>query len=124
MAQNGKKYLPAAVIVLVIVVVAGIQYFKNQNSSPEQDKNQTPNEQQQSGDSQQGDEPEPANPEQLTGTLKISDDLKRGNLMLATDERNIYVFTSRDYSALLDKPVIMEIDGSLDNFRLVDIKAK
>ena len=66
----------------------------------------------------------PTGAQKLQGTLKISDDLRRGNLMLVTSERAIYLFTSRDYSSLLDKQVTVEIEGTLENFRLVDIKAK
>jgi len=44
--------------------------------------------------------------------------------MLITEERTIYLFTSRDYSALLDKAVRVEVEGTLENFRLVDIAAK
>jgi hypothetical protein len=43
-------------------------------------------------------------------------------LLLSDSDRIIYLYTSRDYSALLGKNVMVTIDGSLDDFRLVDIK--
>ncbi len=66
----------------------------------------------------------PADSNNLEGQLKISDDAKRGNLMLVMEDRTIYIFTARDYSPLLDKQVKLQIDGSPENFRLVDIKLK
>src|SRR3989344_6802900 len=119
MTNKASKYVPPAVVVLVILVIAGIQLFKQ--DKPSGDGNNPPaGQQQQNG----GDEKEAPSetPGVLEGTLKISDDLKRGNLMLVASERIIYLFTSRDYSALLDKKVRLEIEGTLENFSLVDIK--
>ena len=58
------------------------------------------------------------------GTLKTSDNSKKGNLMLMTDTHTIYINTSRDYSALLDKKVNVTFVGSLDSFTLGDITAQ
>ncbi len=62
-------------------------------------------------------------PNALNGELQNSSDPKRGNLMLLLQDsdRIIYLHTSRDYSALVGKQVQVMIDGSLDDFRLVDI---
>ena len=58
------------------------------------------------------------------GILKISDDSKRGNLMLIAQERKIYIFTSRDFTNLLNKNVTVTYQGNLDNFVLGDINEK
>lgn len=60
----------------------------------------------------------------MEGTLKASDNPKRGNLMLVTASSTIYIYTSRDFTALLDKEVKVSYDGTTDNFRLGDIIAK
>lgn len=60
----------------------------------------------------------------IDGVLKKSDNAKKGNLMLVTSSRTVYIFTSRDYSELLDKSVTMSYEGTLDEFRLGDIVAK
>jgi hypothetical protein len=64
-------------------------------------------------------------PNAIKGELQRSNDSRRGNLMLLLDEedRIIYLNTSRDYSDLIGKHVQVNIEGSLDDFRLVDIIA-
>ena len=120
MANKTSKYLPPAVVVLVILIIAGVQLFKQ--NKPASDESPA-GEQQQNGENDEKETLTGA-PGAFEGTLKISDNLKRGNLMLITPERAIYLFTSRDYSALLDKEVHLEIEGTLENFSLVDIRAK
>ena len=120
MANKTSKYLPAAAVALVIIVLAGIQYFRKQKPADKGQGQEAGREQSQQG----SPKPTPQTPGMLEGTLKISDNLKRGNLMVAMPERTVYLFTSRDYSSLLDKTVKVEIEGTLENFRLVDIKAK
>lgn len=56
------------------------------------------------------------------GQLKLSDTPARGNLMLVMSNRAVYLRTDRNYSALLDQQVAVEIEGDLQNFRLLDIK--
>lgn len=58
------------------------------------------------------------------GTLKTSDNEAKGNLMLQTKERVIYIKTSRDFSDLLDKEVAVTYQGGFEEFILGDIKAK
>ncbi|MCL5775041.1 MAG: hypothetical protein M1333_02400 [Patescibacteria group bacterium] len=58
------------------------------------------------------------------GVLKISDDSKRGNLMLIMQERKIYIFTSRDFTNLIEKNVAVTYEGTLDSFVLGDINEK
>ena len=58
------------------------------------------------------------------GTLKISDNLQKGNLLLVTPQHTIYLFTSRDFSSLLDTQVKVIYQGDGNNFTLLDIVAK
>jgi hypothetical protein len=62
-------------------------------------------------------------PNGLQGELRASNDSNRGNIMLLLNDsdRIIYLNTARDYSALFGKNVLVKIDGSMDDFRLVDI---
>lgn len=55
------------------------------------------------------------------GTLKLSDNLQKGNLMLLTTDKKIYIHTSRDFNSLLDKRVVVTYEGTSDAFRLGDI---
>lgn len=59
-----------------------------------------------------------------TGTLKHSNAAANGNLMLLFESSDdvVYIRTSRDFSALIDKPVEVTIEGNLANFKLLDIK--
>ena len=58
------------------------------------------------------------------GTLKASDNSKKGNLMLVTDKSTIYIYTSRDYSNLIGQQVNVSYEGTLNNFVLGDITPK
>lgn len=60
----------------------------------------------------------------LNGVLRISDDLKKGNLFLENETGKYYIYTSRDFSKYLDKQVEIVYLGSLDSFTLVDIQIK
>ncbi|OGN10922.1 MAG: hypothetical protein A3J46_04165 [Candidatus Yanofskybacteria bacterium RIFCSPHIGHO2_02_FULL_41_11] len=59
----------------------------------------------------------------LEGTLWSSDDEAKGNLMLAVNNgATIYIRTSRNFSDLIGKYVLVSIDGTLENFTLVNIE--
>lgn len=60
----------------------------------------------------------------LEGTLKQSDDMEKGNLLLVMPDKKIYLNTTRDFSALVGKAVLAKIDGTVDNFILLDISEK
>jgi len=119
--QKNTQYIIGGIVILII---AGFFLFRttpiNDNVSPPQDG--------QSADQPQDkteDEPgENTSLRIMEGIIKISDDLKKGNLMLVSPDRTTYIFTSRDYSNLLDKEVKLEIEGDLENFTLIDIIAK
>jgi hypothetical protein len=58
------------------------------------------------------------------GTLQKSDNSAKGNYMLSVNSHIIYLNTSRDYSALVGKPVNVTYNGTLTSFGLVDITAQ
>ena len=58
----------------------------------------------------------------LEGVLWSSDDETKGNLMLVNNNTTIYIRTSRDFSGLTGKYVIASIDGTQDNFTLLNIE--
>ena len=58
----------------------------------------------------------------LEGILWSSDDEARGNLMLVNSDTTIYIRTSRDFSDLAGKNVIVSIDGTPDDFTLLNIE--
>lgn len=60
----------------------------------------------------------------LEGVLYKSEDLSRGNLKLSSNNGDIYIRTSRDFSALMGFQVLVLINGSQDNFELLDIQSK
>lgn len=60
----------------------------------------------------------------LEGVLYKSDEPNRGNFKLSSNDGDIYLKTSRDFSALIGLQVLVLIDGTIDNFQLVDVQSK
>lgn len=58
----------------------------------------------------------------LDGVLWSSNDNTKGNLMLVTGNTTIYIKTSRKFDELTGKNVIVSIDGTPDNFTLLNIE--
>ena len=58
----------------------------------------------------------------LSGALLVSDNLDKGNLMLLFGNSIVYIKTSRDFSDLVDKNVVVSVEGTLDKFVLLEIK--
>ena len=71
---------------------------------------------------------EPISGNELVGTLQVSNNLTRGNLMLVTSlagrDTIIYLTSSRDFSALLGKTVRVNYSGTPDAFILGNIVAE
>lgn len=60
--------------------------------------------------------------DRIEGVLWSSDSEQRGNLMLVSKYTTIYLKTSRDFSSLIGKNVIVTADGTLDNFTLINVE--
>jgi len=118
-------------VILIVAAIGVYWYFGMKEpgqTQQEQSKNQQPTKQIQQSQETPEDETTKVEevPNALEGELKISNDKKRGNYMLLLNDsdRIIYLNTGRDYSDLVGKQVSVAIEGSLDDFRLVDIKVK
>ncbi len=144
--QKNQTYIIGAVI---IIVVALIIYFaargdQNQNDTDDQAENQTTEEStdesvdqntnetenqeenQDSMDDQPADTSDDQAPESgnvtARGTLRASDAPEKGNLMIeGTSAGKVYLQTIRDYTALLDKEVDLEADGTIQSFVLLGL---
>jgi|GEM_PF-2049121 len=125
MEYSKKQYaITLAIAAIIVVSLVFIKIRSQKAIAPEQYQNQS---QQELPTPQEQDAPQAELPENNNiwqGTLRISDNLKKGNLLLETSDRTIYIYTSRDYSNLLDKKVKVNYQGTLDNFVLGDITAQ
>lgn len=105
-------------VAIIIVILGGIWFFKNKDEY-------TPSKANNSAETSTDKEQNPMDSGTTwTGTLKKSDNASKGNLMLVTKDRTIYMQTSRDFSPLLDKEVSVSYEGDYTSFILGDIKAK
>lgn len=57
-----------------------------------------------------------------TGKLRLSDDASKGNFLLESQGRRIYVSTRRDFSALLEKEVTLDAKGDISSFVFLGFK--
>jgi len=112
------------VIILAIVAIWGFARMNSKNKQTDKNQNsQTPPSQQELLDKLNKNMPSISDLQQDVGILRTSDNLAKGNLMLenATHVKKIYIKTSRDYSALLNRAVRVtfksgiSMDFALDN---------
>lgn len=118
-----QQYQAAAVVVILAIVVFFV--FKNpakKAEAPTETQNQTTDNQ--TSSSTQKTSEQKMDQGSWQGTLKTSDNSKKGNLMLVMKDHTIYLRTSRDYSPLIGKQVVVTYKGALDSFGLTDITAK
>ncbi|HEX5430247.1 MAG TPA: hypothetical protein VFX17_04190 [Patescibacteria group bacterium] len=141
-ASPGKWYASRRTwtTVVVVVIVAAIVYFgfikpngsnpQNSNTQTEQgDQNQT----NVSGDNQASDNTNSSGTQTqnttnattgnvaASGTLMVSDNPARGNLMVASPSGNIYIATKRDFGSLVGKQVNLSASGTLNQFTFLDL---
>lgn len=114
-------------ILIILLAAAGVVWFMmsgdSQNTADEENDNNAP-QSQEAAPNKSNEVIVEEVPNSLEGELKNSSDKRRGNymLLLQNSDRIIYLNTSRDYSSLVGKSVRADIEGSMDDFRLVDIK--
>ena len=106
----------------VIVLIALAIWFVKTRQTADEVIN-SPNTQSGSNSPKAGSQSASGQASVWNGTLKTSDSAQKGNLMLMTKDHTIYIKTSRDFSALVDKEVDVSYQGSLENFSLGDITA-
>lgn len=111
-------------LALVAVVLLGWWLVK----SPAQKTGQPDQKEEQQTQQTEQNKTEPkttiSSPNLWEGTLKKSDNSQKGNLMLLTQDKKIYIKTNRDFTSLLDKTVVVTYEGTADAFRLGDIVEK
>jgi len=73
---------------------------------------------------QENNSDEVAGQKYLEGVLFRSESPVRGNFKLVSGEGDIYIKTSRDFNGLVGYQVIVVINGTKDNFELLDIRSK
>jgi hypothetical protein len=125
------------VIVVAIVILAGGYWLVTRNddqtsgNTNEQTNNQS-NEGQQENNGQNENQNGSTNGAQTgsqnqptsgnvaaTGTLMASDNANRGNYMVDSSSGKIYIATKRDFSSLLNKPVTLQAEGTLNSFKFL-----
>lgn len=113
-----------AALALVVVALLGWWLAK----SPAQKNAQQDQKEEQKTQQAEQNKTEPkttiSSPNVWEGELKKSDNAQKGNLMLLTQDKKIYIKTNRDFAALLDKTVVVTYEGTTDAFRLGDIMEK
>ena len=111
----------AAGLIVVLAVIGWLVFRQPKTEVDSKPSNSAPNAETQNQSSQK-------NPDQniagWEGVLKLSNNNQKGNLMLVTKERIIYLKTNRDFIALVNKEVMVTYEGTLDSFRLGEITAK
>ena len=105
----------------LVIIVAAVAWFSKTKHGGLETIKQTSNTSTTSS-SAQSSNTQPGG-EVWTGTLQNSDNKAKGNLMLVTADRNIYIKTSRDFSALVGKKVDISYEGDVNNFVLGNIAA-
>jgi len=111
----------AAGLIVVLAVVGWLVFKQPKTAISPKPSNDTPNAETQNQDSQKKTAESLS---QWEGILKQSNNIQKGNLMLVTKERIIYLKTNRDFSALVNKEVVVTYEGTLDSFRLGEITEK
>ncbi len=113
--KEQQTYLGAGIAAIIAAVLIGA-WMLAKNSGNQNSASTTPPDKQQAATSTSL-----SNQTTWEGVLKASDNLQKGNLMLQTSDRTIYLKTSRDFSALIGKYVAVIYLGTLNNFTLLNI---
>lgn len=103
-------------VILLILVIAGAAFYffsLRKEEEPKQQQNQA-----------KQTNSNIASPSPFEGELQISDNPAKGNLMLLSPSRTLYVKTSRDFNSLLGKQVKLIVEGDELNFTLKDIQLR
>ncbi len=111
----------AAGLIVVLAVIGWLVFRQPKTEVDSKPSNSAPNAETQNQSPQKNPDQNVAGWE---GVLKLSNNNQKGNLMLVTKERIIYLKTNRDFSALVNKEVVVTYEGTLDSFRLGEITAK
>jgi hypothetical protein len=139
--EKNQNYLIAGVIAVILV---GVVYFASTRGDDDGQQNQNQNQQQQEQSNQPQSGENPANGEtnnnqnsgqngqqegstttgdvSAVGTLRVSDNPAKGNLMLESNRGKIYIATKRDYSGSVGKQVTLQASGDIKSFTFLGFK--
>ncbi|MBI2607473.1 MAG: hypothetical protein HYW51_01480 [Candidatus Doudnabacteria bacterium] len=125
--EPGNRLIVPGVMALVVAVILGFVFFnrfsgnglQDEQSAERQTQNSTFSSGNVSGNNYTYTDQDFNS---LRGILLQSDDLRQGNLLLVRLEGDVYLNTTRDYSGLINKEVVVTVDGTLEKFRLIDIE--
>lgn len=135
--KNSQYIVPIAIIIVLAIVLFATQRGKDDQAGDEAQNEQT-NQNTNSADNNPNPAPTPAQTPTPTatgdavsgttgnvtaaGTLRISDNASRGNLMVESNRSKIYIATRRNFSSLIGKPVNLVASGSLNSFSFLGFK--
>jgi hypothetical protein len=123
--MSGKYKTFVVGIIIILVVVAGLHFFKKRSGTEVKTDAQTgTNLEKASTDEQKELISQKKSGNVMEGTLKLSDNKKKGNLMLVMPDRTLYLSTTRDFSQLIGKQVEVSYEGTLEDFVLGNIILK
>lgn len=119
MTKKDKQVYGGIVAVVLLIII--IWVFKGKPVTPpiQEGVNQSPS----TSGQQSQSSPAPAMGSVWNGVLKNSDNPAKGNFMLVTSNRTIYIKTSRDFGSLVDKKVNVTYTGDSGSFTLGNITA-
>lgn len=113
--------------VVVIIIILGFSLRKPANGPANSGNKQTQKSGEMSKDESANGEGKKTESEKAlgalpwTGILKASQEPDKGNLVLISGSHEIYIRTSRDFSKLIDKTVVVSGSGDINRFQLGDI---
>ncbi len=118
--SKNMQYIGLAIV--LVLIIAAIVYYRHKGTKTQAEP--------QSSDAAQSEQaaaaaqPASAGGSYWEGTLQLSNNPNKGNLMLTTATSTIYISTSRDFSDLIGKQVKITYQGTTSSFELGDITAK
>lgn len=125
MTSKDKQTYGLIAVAIIVIILAYIYKSKSPSESTTNSNNQPTTTQQNTQNSNTTTTTKATNQTSTqsvwTGTLKVSDNLSKGSLMLVNNEHTIYLRTGRDFSKLLNSEVKVSYQGTLEQFVLKDI---
>ena len=112
--------LVGAVVALVIVLIAARRPDSAEEQVEGEQTNTENSEEARPGDISNGIVQTSGNVS-ATGALRLSDDIRKGNLMIESTRGRIYIQTQRDFYPMLDKEVALQAEGALNSFAFLGL---
>lgn len=118
--KNNKTVVIAAIVIIILIGFS----LRNKNNQPATLGNPQAGQEENTNTEQEITAAQkPLGELPWTGVLKASQEPEKGNLVLISGNHEIYIRTSRDFSGLIDKTVLVSGSGDINSFQLGDITA-